>query len=69
MKRAGIFVIILGIALTVFTALTFSTKEKVADLGIVEITTKKPHRINWSPYLGLAVIGAGFLIFFVPQKK
>lgn len=69
MKRAGVFIIILGIALTLITSLTFSTKEKFADLGIVEITHKKPHSINWPPYLGLVVIGAGFLIYFVPQKK
>lgn len=69
MKRAGFIVIILGFALTVFTAMTFASNDKFSDTAPVQISNKKPHTINWSPYLGLVVTGAGFLIFFVPQKK
>jgi hypothetical protein len=69
MKKAGITIIILGIVLTVFTAFTFFTKEKVADLGTVEITRSKPHNLKWSPLLGLGVVVAGIVLFFVPGKK
>ena len=59
MKKTGIVLIILGLILTVFTALTFFTKEKVVDIGDVHITRNKPHNMRWSPLIGIAVAGLG----------
>ena len=40
------------------------TKEKVVDLGALEITRDKEHVVNWQPYVGIAImaIGAGVLL-------
>ena len=46
MKRLGIFIIIVGLGLTIFTALTFFTREKVADIGTVKIIRDKPHHLR-----------------------
>ena len=69
MKKAGIFIILLGLALTIFTAFTFFTKEKVVDFGTVAITRNKPHYLKWSPLVGIAVMGAGLVIILLPSKK
>jgi hypothetical protein len=69
MKTTGITLLIIGIALTLFTTFKFFTKEKVVDLGKVEITTEKPHEINWSPLLGIAVIAIGGILFVASFKK
>jgi hypothetical protein len=69
MKKIGIFIILLGLALTIFTAITFFTREKVVDLGKVEITRDKPHRLNWSPLIGIAVMGIGGIILWQSNKK
>lgn len=69
MKKAGIFIIILGLVLTIFTAFTFFTKEKVVDLGTVEITRNKPHYLKWSPLIGIAVMGVGGVVLLVSSKK
>jgi hypothetical protein len=69
MKKAGIVIFILGLLLTIFTAFTFFTREKVADIGKVHITRNEKHNLNWSPLLGLAVMGAGGVIFLVSSKK
>jgi LPXTG-motif cell wall-anchored protein len=69
MKRAGIFIIIIGIALTIFTAITFFTREKVADIGTVKITINKPHRLSWSPLIGIAVIAIGGGVLLLSRKK
>jgi hypothetical protein len=69
MKATGIILIIIGIALTIFTTFKFFTKEKVVDLGVVEITTEKPHELNWSPILGIAVIAIGGILYLVSSKK
>jgi len=69
MKITGITLLILGLALTIFTSLKFFTKEKVVDLGKVEITTQKPHEINWSPLIGIAVMGVGGVVLGLASKK
>jgi hypothetical protein len=69
MKKAGIIIILIGFAMTIFTAFTFFTREKVVDIGSVEITANKPHHLDWSPLIGVAVIGAGGIILLLPVKK
>lgn len=69
MKKTGIALIIIGIALSVFTAFTYFTREKVVDIGSIKITANKPHNISWSPFVGIIVLAAGAVIYFIPQKK
>ena len=69
MKKAGIFIILLGLGLTIFTAFTFFTKEKVVDIGEVQITRNKPHHLNWSPLIGIAVMGIGGVVLWQSSKK
>jgi hypothetical protein len=69
MKRLGIFIIIVGLGLTIFTALTFFTREKVADIGTVKIIRDKPHHLAWSPLIGIAVMGVGGVVLFFSPKK
>jgi hypothetical protein len=69
MKRAGIAIIIVGLALTIFTAITFFTREKVADIGTVKIIRNKPHHLAWSPLIGIAVMGIGGVVYFLSPRK
>lgn len=69
MKKAGIFIILIGLGLTIFTAFSFFTREKVVDIGDIEITRNKPHKLTWSPLIGIAVMGAGLVVYLLPFKK
>lgn len=69
MKKAGIFLIIIGLGLTIFTAFTVFTREKVVDIGDVRIIRNKPHHLYWSPLIGVAVTGIGAVVLWMPQKK
>ena len=69
MKKAGIFILILGLALTIFTAITFFTREKVVDIGSLKITSNKPHHLSWSPLIGIGVMVIGGAMFLVSSKK
>lgn len=69
MKQLGIVIIVIGVLITVFTGSNFITKEKVVDLGEVEITTDKNNNLSWSPLVGFAVIVAGVAIYFFGSKK
>ena len=69
MKNTGIIIIIIGILLTIYTTFTFFTKEKVVDIGKLEISRDKPHNLNWSPLIGVLVVGAGGLILWRSGKR
>jgi len=69
MKKLGIIIILIGLGLTIFTAFTVFTKEKVVDIGSVEITKDKPHHLNWSPFIGIAVMVIGGVVLWQSPKK
>ena len=69
MKTIGIIILLVGLALTTFTTVQFYTKEKVIDLGTVEITRNEPHTINWSPLVGIAIMGIGGVVIWQASKK
>jgi hypothetical protein len=69
MKKAGIVILIIGLLLTIITAFTFFTREKVVDLGKVEITAKKRHSLTWSPLIGIAVMGIGGVVLLLSPKR
>lgn len=69
MKKAGIVIIIVGLLLTIFTAFTVFTREKVVDIGTLKITANKPHHLNWSPLVGVAVMGIGGVLLLIARKK
>jgi len=69
MKIAGYVVMLIGLGLTIFTTITFFTREKVVDLGVVEITKNQPHNLNWSPFVGIAVLVIGAFLIILSRKK
>jgi hypothetical protein len=64
MKKAGIIILMLGLLVTMFTGLSFVTREKVVDIGELEISANKNHSLSWSPVVGVVMmaIGAGFYL-------
>jgi len=69
MKTTGIAILAIGILFTIYTGFKFVTKEKVVDIGPVEITRDKSHWVEWSPFLGIAIIIAGGAILVFGAKK
>lgn len=70
MKTTGIVIFIIGLVMTVFTSFQFFTKEKVVDIGAVEISRDKPHNVTWSPLIGIGVmaLGGGLLLLKTSKK-
>ncbi|TVQ15791.1 MAG: hypothetical protein EA364_01355 [Balneolaceae bacterium] len=68
MKRAGIIIFAIGLLITVFTGFNYVTKEKIVDLGDIQITADKKHSVDWSPYAGVAVMIVGGVVFLVGRK-
>jgi hypothetical protein len=69
MKKVGYALILIGLVLTIFTTVTFFSRERVAKIGDVNITANKRHHLKWSPLVGIAVMGiGGFVVWQSPKK-
>ena len=69
MKTLGYIVMLIGLGLTIFTTITVFTREKIVDLGVVEITQNQPHYLNWLPFVGISVLVIGAFIILWSRKK
>jgi hypothetical protein len=69
MKKAGIIIIVIGIVLTIFTGFRFFTREKIVDMGDLQISRNKKHTLAWSPLVGLAVIAVGGGVYLFGTKR
>lgn len=65
MNKTGIIVLVAGILITIFTGFQFITKEKVVDIGELQISRDKKHSLAWSPFVGVAVmiLGGGIMLY------
>ena len=69
MKTLGIVLLVVGLIMTVFTGFNVITKEKVVDLGPVEINKEEKTPIFWSPVTGAILAVAGLVVILVSKKK
>lgn len=68
-KTLGILLVVLGVAGLAWGGFTYTTKEKVIDLGPIEATREKTHSVPLPPIFGgLALVG-GVLLLVVGGKK
>jgi hypothetical protein len=68
-KTAGIFLLVVGLVMTLYTGFTYVTKEKVVDLGNLEITADDHHSVQWQPYVGIGTMVIGGAALLLSRKK
>ena len=69
MKKAGIIILMIGLVVTIVTGLTFVTREKVIDVGKLEINANKKHSLSWSPVVGVVMMTIGAGVYLTSTKK
>ena len=68
-KIIGLVIIAIGLVMTLYTGFNYVTKEKVVDIGNIEITADKDHTASWSPFIGIGVMVIGGVVFLYGKKK
>ncbi|WP_316796264.1 hypothetical protein [Pedobacter agri] len=68
-KTLGLILIIVGIAMLVWTGFTYTKKEKIVDAGPIQISADKEKSVNWPPYAGGIILVAGVFIFVASKRK
>jgi uncharacterized membrane protein YdcZ (DUF606 family) len=61
-KTLGIIFIVIGIAAFAVSGFSFTTKEKVVDLGPLEINKDRKHHVNWPPVAGIVLALGGIVL-------
>jgi hypothetical protein len=69
MKKSGLTLLIIGLAFVLFTGFNLVTREKVVDIGSLEITTKRNHSMSWSPLAGAVIVCVGAGLYMVGRKN
>jgi len=65
----GIVLIVLGALALAYQGITYTTREKVVDLGPLKITADKEKSIPLPPILGALALAGGVVLVFVGIRK
>ncbi|WP_443947225.1 hypothetical protein ACJVDH_08955 [Pedobacter sp. AW1-32] len=68
-RTLGIILIVIGIAMLVWTGFSYTKKEKIVDAGPIQISADKEKSVNWPPYAGGIILVAGVVVFATSKKK
>jgi len=68
-KTIAIIIIVIGLLMTLYTGFNYVTREKVVDIGNVEITGDKNNTVTWGPFVGIGVMVIGGVVFLAGKKK
>lgn len=65
----GVGLIVLGVLALAYQGITYTTREKVVDLGPLKITADKEKSIPLPPILGALALAGGVVLVVVGARK
>jgi uncharacterized membrane protein HdeD (DUF308 family) len=65
----GIVLIVLGVVALAYQGITYTTQEKVIDIGPIEATAQTEKTIPLPPVLGALALVGGIVLVVVGAKK
>lgn len=65
----AIILIVLGIAAFAYQGITYTTREKVVDIGPIQVTSEKTKTLPIPPILGAIALIGGIVLLVVGTKK
>jgi drug/metabolite transporter (DMT)-like permease len=67
-KTLGLILIVLGVLSLAWGGFTYTTRQKVVDVGPIHATRDKRHHVTVLPIIGAVAIIGG-IVFLVARKK
>jgi hypothetical protein len=65
----GILLIVIGIAAFAYQGITYTTHEKVVDLGPLQMTAEKTRTIPLPPIMGAIALAGGIALLIVGKRS
>jgi len=68
LKALGIILVLLGLIGVVWGGVTYTTREKVIDIGPIQATREKTHHFPLPPVAGIVLLAGGITLLVVGKK-
>jgi len=65
----GIILIVIGIVALAYQGITYTTKEKVVDIGPIQMTAEKTKTLPLPPIVGGGALVGGIVLLVMGNKK
>ena len=65
----GIVLIVIGILVFAYQGITYTTREKIVDIGPIQMSAEKTRTIPLSPIVGGISLVGGIVLLVVGKKK
>jgi uncharacterized membrane protein len=69
MKMLGIVLIVLGLVALAYQGFSYTTEEKVLDLGPLEVTKEETNTVPLPPVLGGLALAGGIVLVIAAGKR
>lgn len=68
MRTLGIILTVLGVLALLYTGFSFTTEEKVAEVGPLELNKEEEKTVSWPPVLGGIMLVGGLVLLMAGRK-
>jgi uncharacterized membrane protein HdeD (DUF308 family) len=65
----GVVLIVIGVLALAYQGITYTTREKIIDLGPLKASVEKKKTIPLPPILGAVALAAGVILLVVGNKR
>ena len=65
----GIILIVIGIVALAYQGITYTTREKVVDLGPIQVSADKTRTLPLPPIVGAIALVGGIVLLVMGNKK
>ena len=69
MKITGIVLIVLGVIALAYGGISYTTREKVVDIGPIEATAERRETIPLPPVLGALALVGGIVLMIAGSRR
>jgi uncharacterized membrane protein YidH (DUF202 family) len=69
MKQVGIILIVLGVLALVYQGIQYTSREKIIDIGSLEVSADTKKTIPLPPIVGGVALVAGIALILADRKK
>ena len=69
MTLVGVVLIVLGVLALAYQGITYTTREKVIDLGPLQASVDKKKSIPLPPIVGALALAGGVVMVFIGSRK
>lgn len=68
-KGVGVVLIVLGVIALVYQSVTYTSRERIIDLGPIQATADRQKTIPLPPILGIGAVAGGLVLLIVSGRK